>query len=239
MIDQRPVRRITASDRAPASYDAWPATVPAVEQLLREGWDLPGGVTLLVGENGSGKSTIVEAVAMAFGLSPEGGTRFGRHETHASESPLHEWIRLERGAGASRWGFFLRAETMHGYYTYLADGAGGPRRPGLPRDEPRRVVPGPARLPVRLPRAVLPRRARGGPVVLRADRPGGHPARARGRRRADPLRDPLTAARGPPRRPILEVGAWGLREATYEELELVAHWRRYLDAPMRYLRHVL
>ena len=38
---------------------------------------------------------------------------------------------------------------------------------------------------------------------------------------------------------ILEVGAWGLREASYEELELVAHWRRYLDAPMRYLRHVL
>ena len=33
MIDQRPVRRITASDRAPASYDEWPATVPAVEQL--------------------------------------------------------------------------------------------------------------------------------------------------------------------------------------------------------------
>ena len=122
MIDQRPVRRIAASDRAPASYEEWPATVPAVEQLLREGWELPAGVTLLVGENGSGKSTIVEAVAMSFGLSPEGGTRFGRHETHASESALHEWIRLERGAGASKWGFFLRAETMHGYYTYLAEG---------------------------------------------------------------------------------------------------------------------
>ena len=38
---------------------------------------------------------------------------------------------------------------------------------------------------------------------------------------------------------ILEVGPWGLRRTTYEELELVGHWRRYLEAPMRYLRHVL
>ena len=38
---------------------------------------------------------------------------------------------------------------------------------------------------------------------------------------------------------ILEVGDWGMRETTWEELELVQHWRRYLEAPQRYLRHVL
>ena len=38
---------------------------------------------------------------------------------------------------------------------------------------------------------------------------------------------------------ILEVGAWGLREAAYGDLELVRHWRSYLEEPMRYLRHVL
>lgn len=38
---------------------------------------------------------------------------------------------------------------------------------------------------------------------------------------------------------ILEVGPWGFREVAWEELELVAHWRSYLDAPMRYLRHVV
>ena len=36
--------------------------------LLREGLTLDQGVTYLVGENGSGKSTMVEAVAMAFGM---------------------------------------------------------------------------------------------------------------------------------------------------------------------------
>ncbi|MEO5711055.1 MAG: AAA family ATPase [Nocardioidaceae bacterium] len=48
---------------------------------------------------------------------------------------------------------------------------------------------------------------------------------------------PLLA--GLPGANILEVGPWGLREAEYDDLELVAHWKRYLDAPMRYLRHVL
>lgn len=38
---------------------------------------------------------------------------------------------------------------------------------------------------------------------------------------------------------ILEVGDWGLQGTTWEELELVQHWRRYLDDPRRYLRHIL
>ena len=38
---------------------------------------------------------------------------------------------------------------------------------------------------------------------------------------------------------ILEVGDWGLRRTTWEELELVQHWKAYLDTPGRYLRHVL
>ncbi len=38
---------------------------------------------------------------------------------------------------------------------------------------------------------------------------------------------------------LLEVGEWGYRRTTWAELELVEHWRRYLDAPQAYLRHVL
>ena len=38
---------------------------------------------------------------------------------------------------------------------------------------------------------------------------------------------------------ILEVGEWGLREVAWEELELVQNWRSFLDAPGRYLRHVV
>jgi predicted ATPase len=41
--------------------------------------DLPGGVTLLTGENGVGKSAVIEVIAEACGLNPQGGsakTRF-------------------------------------------------------------------------------------------------------------------------------------------------------------------
>ena len=69
-------------------------------------------------------------IAMAFGLNAEGGSTHARHATRASESPLGTWLRVVREAGASRWGYFLRAETMHGLYTYLeANPSGGSREP--------------------------------------------------------------------------------------------------------------
>ncbi|HET6986498.1 MAG TPA: hypothetical protein VFI00_07765 [Kribbella sp.] len=38
---------------------------------------------------------------------------------------------------------------------------------------------------------------------------------------------------------ILEVGEWGIRKTTWEDLQLVQNWKSYLQAPERYLRHVL
>ena len=78
-----------------------------------------GPATVLVGENGSGKSTLVEAVAAAYGLSPEGGSTGAMHSTRVSESVLGQHLGLERNLGSTRRGYFLRAETMHGLFTYL------------------------------------------------------------------------------------------------------------------------
>lgn len=38
---------------------------------------------------------------------------------------------------------------------------------------------------------------------------------------------------------ILELGEWGMRESRWEDLEIVTHWRSFLDAPERYFRHLL
>lgn len=38
---------------------------------------------------------------------------------------------------------------------------------------------------------------------------------------------------------IFEVGDWGYRRTTWDELDLVHHWKAYLAEPHRYLRHVL
>lgn len=37
---------------------------------------------------------------------------------------------------------------------------------------------------------------------------------------------------------IIEVGEHGLRRVDWADLELVDHWRRYLDHPSAYLRHL-
>ena len=121
-----PLRRVEADPSAPADLRAWPATLAPVRQVLHEGLDL-GAVTVLTGENGVGKSTLVEAIAVAWGLGAEGGTTNVAHRSRVrpSESDLSDHLRLVRGAGTSRKGFFLRAETMHGLFTDL-------RRPVLP-----------------------------------------------------------------------------------------------------------
>lgn len=113
-----PVREVVGE---PQPEDCgWPFTFGPVSQLLRDGLELTE-LTILVGENGVGKSTIVEAIAMAYGLSPDGGSNTIRESDRPSESPLHERIRLVRGITRSRWGYFMRAETMHGLLTYLEE----------------------------------------------------------------------------------------------------------------------
>jgi predicted ATPase len=239
-FDQPPVRRVLADRPLPSGQ--WPRTVPAVDQLLREGLDLPKGVTFLVGENGSGKSTLVEAVAMAYGMSPEGGSTQGHHTTYATESPLSAAIRLERGIGASRWGFFLRSETMHGWYTFME----GHQDPTRPRRDPlfHAMSHGESFLAVLRarfnsagfycldePEAALSFSSTLGliGVLHEVVQDGGQVLCA--------THSPVLAAM--PGATILEVGDWGYRPTTWERLELVQHWKAYLDEPQRYLRHLL
>jgi predicted ATPase len=113
----------------PSGPDRWPATVPAVAQMLRDGLDLPAGLTVLVGENGSGKSTVLGLVALLHDL-----TRAGAQAVVATHSPM------------------------------IA------------------AVPG-ARL--------------------------------------------------------LELGGWGMRAVSWDELDIVTHWRRFLREPDSYFRHWL
>lgn len=236
--DHRPVRRIVANEYAPVGSDEWPASIPAVGQILRDGLDLPAGVTLLVGENGSGKSTIVEAVAMAFGLAPEGGTRNVSTGSRETESPLHRWISLERPGGAPRWGFFLRAETMHGYFTRQEDYAlaGDPQYHEMSHGESflellRTRFDSPGLYCLDEPEAAL---SFGAQIALVATL---HELAASGAQALCATHSPLVAAL--PGAHILEVGPWGLRDAKWEDLDLVMHWRSYLESPMRYLHHVI
>lgn len=236
-----PVRRVQQSQDASLCSDQWPVTIPAVEQLLRDGLDL-GAATVLVGENGTGKSTLVEAVAVAYGLSPEGGSTGARHTTRVSESPLHGELSLVRGAGASRWGYFLRAETTHGLFTYLEE------HPSLAAQEQtyHELSHGESFL------AMLSSRRFAGDGFFVLDEPEaglsftaqlalvGTLHEFAGRSGSQVLmatHSPILASL--PGAQILKLDDDGFHETPWEELDLVYHYRSFLEAPQRYLRHVL
>jgi predicted ATPase len=101
--------------------DAFPFCLPAIRDLNMLEFEAP--VTFLAGDNGSGKSTLIEAIAIALGFNVEGGTRNFNFATRPSESQLHEYLQVVRNVGASRSGFFLRAESFFNVATAV-DGLG-------------------------------------------------------------------------------------------------------------------
>ena len=74
-------------------------------------------VTLFSGENGTGKSTLLEAVAVAFGFNPEGGTRNYNFSTYESHSSLHQALLLVKGPRRPKSSYFLRAESFYNVAT--------------------------------------------------------------------------------------------------------------------------
>lgn len=107
------------SFRPDANLDlgAYPFHIPAVRDLEKLAFH--PDVTFFVGENGTGKSTVLEAIALKLGYSPEGGTKNVRLQTTESVSPLHHALRLARSHGKPQDGYFLRAESFFNVATYM------------------------------------------------------------------------------------------------------------------------
>jgi len=239
LIERLPIRRVSESADTPADRTVWPATLPPVQHLLDHGLDL-GRLTILVGENGAGKSTIVEAIAMAYGLSREGGSTGARHATRDTESDLHTSLRIERGIGSSRWGYFIRAETLHGLFSYLED------NPGRADLRYHQLSHGESFMGL-----VATRPFHGGGLfVLDEPEAGlafetqlslvGHLAELA----RDEMSQVIVATHSPivaasPGATLLQLDDQGLTPTSWERLTMVDHYRRFLDGPERYLRHIV
>jgi predicted ATPase len=89
----------------------FPYTLPAVRHLTTLAFHPK--VTFFVGENGTGKSTLLEAIAVACDLNPEGGSRNFNFSTRASHSRLDEALRLARTPSLPGDSYFLRAESFY------------------------------------------------------------------------------------------------------------------------------
>lgn len=87
-------------------------------------------VTFFVGENGTGKSTLLEAIAVALGFNPEGGSKDFFFSTKASHSDLHQYLTTIK-TGYPKDGFFLRAESFYNAATYLDENSDMQRYGGI------------------------------------------------------------------------------------------------------------
>ena len=232
----------------PKDYRRWPYTVPCVVEVVEHGLEFTHAVTFLVGDNGSGKSTLVEAIAEGFRLDARGGRAAVKSgKVDPTRTPLGEVLRLETTSKGSRMlsgprlkkkGFFLRAETafsmtenLGGVLGYWADNTAEMSHgegflavfrsmfhdPGFyVMDEPESALSFTACLQLV---ALMHELGQSGAQVVCA------------------THSPILAST--PGADIIEVGEHGLRRTTWADLELVSHWRRYLESPSAYLRHII
>lgn len=226
------LREVGLDDGSPT--DGYPFDLPAVRSLPMR---LSPGATVLVGENGSGKSTLIEGLAVAAGFNPEGGSGQVAFETMTSHSNLADHLRL-RWSPRLQPGWFLRAESFYNVASFRDRSRGGRPLPSYhemshgesflavardwfvqPRlfvlDEPEAALSFTGQLA--LVQAILDGIAAGAQFVLATH---------------SPLLMALPGAH------VFELAGSALIERSYDDLEVVAMWRSFLDSPERFLRHL-
>ncbi|MDO4821522.1 MAG: AAA family ATPase [Rothia sp. (in: high G+C Gram-positive bacteria)] len=242
VFNDLPLRSITArGDFEPLTdvrAHTWPYCL-AVTRAALAGL-IFGRLTVIVGENGAGKSSLVESIAEAYGLPLGGGDNRVARPIFEPSSAFGADLQIVRGAAGRRAGLFLRAEGMLAHLEHLASlkskqatdilhlshGEGTQRLLeesfedyGLwILDEPESGLSFSGQL--ELCARVLAFLERGGQVVLCTH-------------------SPLLAALAAHRNELVwEIGEWGVRQLAWAELDMTIHWRNMLDDPEMYLHHL-
>jgi predicted ATPase len=230
-----------------AATAGWPFDMPPVAQIARQGLTFTAPVTFLVGENGSGKSTIIEAIADVCEINSGGGKAGTKYASTTNETALGQALnadlsadgyRLISGPRRRRKGFFFRAETLFN----LAQNVSG--LPGFWSTDLSSQSHGEGFLTVLETMFADP-----GMYLL--DEPEAalsftscltltgllHRIGLDGGQVICATHSPLLTAL--PDAQVLELDEHGIRSAAWADLDIVDHWRRYLAKPDSYLRHVL
>jgi len=239
-----PLRRVDV-DQSKIRMGEWPFTIPAVRDLVEHSLEPSPGLTIFIGENGSGKSTIVEAIASAWARHVRADRRNVSLKVSAQpsqeDSDLYRALRLLGTPGGGKGGFFLRAEKMHELFTSVgpegrwADRFGGVDLHARSHGQAFIQV-----LKTRVeerglylfdePEAALSFTSCLGLISLLARIP------AERSQAILATHSPLIAAT--PGATLIEVGEWGMRRVAYEDLELVRSWRDFLESPERFVKYL-
>ena len=101
--------------------DSYISSLPVVKYLNKhKELSFDESVTFFVGENGTGKSTLIEAIAVRAGYNGEGGSKNLNFETRQTVSNYSQYMSIAK-AGYEKDGFFLRAESFYNVATQLED----------------------------------------------------------------------------------------------------------------------
>ena len=106
------LKRISLQRDKIKSFNKYPFSIDIVKNFDELNFD--SQVTFFVGENGIGKSTFIEAIAVALGLPAEGGTENFRYETKNTTSELSNYLRVVT-YNKPKMKFFLRAESFYNF----------------------------------------------------------------------------------------------------------------------------
>lgn len=115
------LKKITLLRDRVGEWESYPFTVATINGLHEV--VIRSRICFFAGENGTGKSTLLEAIAAHYGFGPEGGNRNFSNDTTASNhsvDPLVRALRLsfDKRTGA---GYFLRAESFFNTASYIDD----------------------------------------------------------------------------------------------------------------------
>jgi predicted ATPase len=234
------LNRVTVDRARIQDPGAWYLKVPAIAALAAGGIDLNRRVTVILGENGSGKSTFVEAVAEAWRSRLSSASPHWGPGTSDEDADLHWALRLDADSPLSHGGCFLRAEAMHGLFDFADTDASVMRAFGGKLNTRSHGESFLGYLKSRLiehglflldePEAALSFASCLQLLVLLGDI-------------ADSGSQVIVATHSPvlaafPGATLLEFSDEGIAQRAWDDLDLVSHWRSFMSAPQTYLRHL-
>jgi predicted ATPase len=220
---------------------AWYWQLPAVAAVRDQPLELQRTAVFL-GENGTGKSTLLEAIAFAWRRRLTQAVHHWGPLPSAEDTDLHYCLDLDGERPPPQGGCFLRAEAMHAHFSAI-DAAGIELRAFDGRElnsrshgegflaflESRRFERGLYLLDE--PEAALSFRSCLTLIALLAD------AVAAGSQVIMATHSPVLAAF--PGAQLWELSAEGITEVEFDSLALIRDWRDFLAAPQQWTKHLV
>lgn len=114
------LKKVMILRNEPDIEEQYPFTIPTIKNLTE--LEFKHNVTFLVGENGTGKSTLLEGIADNCGFNTAGGNKNNLYEVDAAKSALGKYLRLSWMPKVTN-GFFLRAESFYQFASHIDEQA--------------------------------------------------------------------------------------------------------------------